>query len=330
MRKKRGVNIMNSTRKIILCCVSILITGCSVKNSEQIPPEQVDLREENDNNESYMEINYKDITVLKDSVALDYDFKISSASIQKEYSLIAFQDGIPIPFALEEDGDYALEQRVKFNQKDNSSRVYLKTKNFEKEESLELGLGFVSNPDYIPELMEFTRYDITTQSVTFLCGNFKSDISMISQISAPNILKKQNWEDTGVTDENNMIESYKVHENKGVLENMIREKTANDVNVIYQKRGENLHVYFMMDEKASKGTLTFYLDHEPLKINDEYDAVDLSYHGKGFGITEFQLTIPDDIEKGSHTFYAAIYNNEGKEKKYNGFEITNQRVLEIE
>ena len=63
-----------------------------------------------------------------------------------------------------------------------------------------------------------------------------------------------------------------------------------------------------------------------------YDAAILTYPNDDYGIADFDLIIPDDIEKGNYAFYAIIAQTEeaqGSGGVY-AFKISDERLVQIE
>ena len=85
--------------------------------------------------------------------------------------------------------------------------------------------------------------------------------------------------------------------------------------------------YYLLEQNPEvsfpAGAVSFYLDHLPLKINGQYDAVYITPPEKGFLLAGFNLSLPEDLESGPHTFYSRLVSDNPDIT----YHYTDQRIL---
>lgn len=319
--------------KQMIICLSLvfLLFGCSDKDKQEDPVgKQEDVQKEQalrGDDGNYRELNLSELKVENKVVSLQYSF--DAYPIGLTYAIHLLQNGEPIPFAFEKDGEYATTQIKTFKKETNKAQVYIHPHSFEKGDNINFGMTFHNNPDYIPELQEFTRYSIEQQFPTGMSYVLTAKTSFDGTESL--LLKDIKWEQTGAAENQNLGNLYYENDSAEVLKGLAQGKAVNDVNVMHVEKGKNLSISVMQKSvEGSSGIISFYIDHQLVKIEGKYDSASLQFSEEGYGITTFQLAVPDDIKKGNHTFYASIVDIPSLYDKYNSIELTQQRVLVLE
>ena len=59
----------------------------------------------------------------------------------------------------------------------------MNARSFKKGDTVNFGYGVVVNPDYFPEIIEFTRFDIMKSNVSAICRDFNVDKDFIGNQS---------------------------------------------------------------------------------------------------------------------------------------------------
>ncbi len=317
MKLKSGkVNI------IIFASICCLFMGCTVKNNDKEENKEKSQRIEEvmpENGNSGMETDYGEIIIKDKYVELEYLYDPFPKG--EETVVMAFQNGIPVPFAFQPDGEYKTVQRKTFEERTESS-IYIKAESFKKGDRVSFGMGYVMEPDYMPKIQEYTSY-IPHQFTATTSKEYTMKQDFVGE-TKKNVLKDVQWE-TYETDTSIGISSY-VTENDDmeVLKEIMSGKPTNDVKVIQAKGKESIRIYYMIKaslEEGFQGRVTFFLDHQPLKINGEYDAFIISPPASGYMVAAFDVALPEGLEPGAHTFYSWAIGEESRA------EYTTKRVL---
>ena len=311
---------------LLFCTLTFLLFGCapqpsSTPDSQEPTIEDIISDSPDAEDVSYgMGIGVSNMYVYDDYVKLDYSFEPFPKG--KEWAILAFQNGTPVPFSFEENGDYSTSHRKIFDN-DVESSIYIQAQSFQKGESLNFAMGFIAEPDYIPPIQEYTRYNLHQFTGSY-AKNFVAEQDFNGTITR-NILTDIEWElypdlppskPAGLINESDDI---------SVLENLMHGEPANDTLQINAKGKDSFLTYYLMEadpENAFPGTITFYLDHIPLKINKIYDSAYVTPPETGFQMTSFEVMLPDNLEKGQHTFYTWLLGNEET-----GSQRTEKRIL---
>lgn len=310
---------------VIVLFIMVVLSGCSVKKDNTDAVVENPKQDSEESHGPFIESEIKDIKILKDSVALSAD--ISMGPTNTKYYFHVYQNGIPIEFSFDKGGDKKITQEITLTKEKNSYTFYMDAESFKKGDTVNFGFGIVLNPDYFPEIMEFTRFDIMKSNVSTICHDFKVDKDFIGNQADRKIFDNLEWTDLKVKDDKNIIKSYALDTNEKVLEQMVRNEPINDLMVMHAEKGKSFRIYFVKDGLDTNAIITFYIDHKPIMIKGDYVAGKLDYSNETFGLTSFELEIPQDLKEGNHTFYAVIFTNSDNR---NHFENTDSRVLEIE
>lgn len=303
------------------------MTGCSVKK-EDVKDDLIDKAKEETNNQGpFIVSEIQDMKIKNDNVVLHVKLEIEPINVN--HKLYAFQDGAPVEFSLEEGQTPSFAQTIKPTNEKNQIALYMKTKNLKKGEKINLGYGIVINSDYLPEVSNYISFNdtlIQAYGKDFIVDqdNQKQNINM-------KIMNSLKWISTGQKDEKNLMPFYLLDTDKKVFDDMFQGKSYNDAKVLKAEKGTILHISLSKNGLAPNGTISFYLNHRPLKIKGGYDAATLTYSNDDFGITDFDLEIPDDIEKGNYAFYAIVGQTEEAEGSGGvyAFKISNERMIQI-
>lgn len=316
---------------LVLCAVACFLCACSTKDDPAIDVDSVNQEQQEEvEHANYVSLNYTGIKVKTDYVQLDYEFQ--TIPYGKEAVLHVIQDGIPIEFALRPEGEYALTHRHTFPQENNKGSVYVRAKSLKEGQKLNIGMGFINNPDYMPEVSEYTRYDGTIQTVTFASKDLEAD-KTFSGFTEPKIKQDIQWEVFDKDTNKSIIPAYFENNIKGTLYDLTDNKGINEANVMHLKKGETFKTYLLYSSiDADPNTrVVFYVDHKPVKIEGKYDAAQLDFDQKGFGITELELNLSENIEKGKHIYYAVVFEEgRNKERNFYHFYKTDTRMIIIE
>lgn len=310
---------------VSILMIMVVLSGCSVKKDNIDKVVENPKEDAEESHGPFIESEIKDIKILKDSVVLSAD--ISMGPINTKYYFHAYQNGVPIEFSFDKDGDKRITQEITLTKEKNSYTFYMNARSFKKGDTVNFGYGVVVNPDYFPEIIEFTRFDIMKSNVSAICRDFNVDKDFIGNQSDKKILDNLEWTDMKVTDDKNIISSYALDTNEKILEQVVRNEPVNNLMVMLAKKGKLFKIFFVKDGLDANAIITFYIDHKPVMIKGDYVAGKLDYTNETFGMTSFELEIPQDVKEGNHTFYAMIFTNSNNRKHY---ENTEPRVLEVE
>lgn len=188
VEKRRRGYIM---RKIVISLLAVLtLVGCSVKEDVVKEPEK-EQESLNGPDGNYKSTDVKGFQVEGDIIKIDYTFD-STKGIT--FASFAFQNGIAIPFSHTKDGEYRLSNNLVLPEENNSLSIYIKANSFKKGDEVKFGVGFLNNPDYLPEIEEYTRYNPLKQSISITAKAFVAEEDFISNVAAPKILKEVTWE----------------------------------------------------------------------------------------------------------------------------------------
>ena len=308
---------------VLLISLIFLIFGCSVKEDDHQNEPPIDIPE---NAENYLQSTLKDIHIDTDYVELNVDM---SAVVGVEYTLFAYQDGLPVLFSLDSAENVALSQRITVEKEEENLKLYMKANSFEKGEQVNFGVGFVSNPNYIPEVIEFTRFDITKQAVSATSMDYQTDKAFHNETTYQS-LNNLKWETIHSDDVVDTIAPYMMDSDQDVLKKIVQKEQVNDLEVIHVKSNDLLQLFVMKKGKDTrKGYISFYIDHQPVKINGGYAAAYLDDQKDTFGMTSLEIELPKDVKPGYHTLYAIVFENQSSATLYD-FYPTVQRILKVE
>lgn len=307
----------------IIICIFLLMNGCSIKKEDEnlTLPQDIDKT-----NNPYLMSSFNDINVFEDFVTLHVDLEMGP--INTKYYFHAYQNGKPIKFSFDKDGDKKITQELTPTKERNSYTFYMKADSFKKGEKVNFGYGVILNPDYIPDIIEYTRYDITKTNVSAFYHDFNVDKSYNGNKDGINVFNNLKWIDLNVKDDKNLIAPFLLDSDKDVIEKVLHNEPVNDVKVLNAKKENSFKVYIAKEGLDTNGVITFYIDHKPIMIGKGYEAARLDFSSDNYSMTDFDLEIPKDITSGYHTFYAIILKDGNGDSS--NFYSTPQRVLKIE
>ena len=311
---------------LLFCTLTFLLFGCSPQSSSDLnsqDPTIEDIISDSSDDEFVpygTGVGISDMHIYDDYVKLDYSFEPFPKG--EEWAILTFQNGTPVPFALDGNDDYSICHRKIFDN-DVDSSIYIQAQSFQKGESLNFAMGFIAEPDYIPPIQEYTRYNFH-QFTGDYTKSFVAEQNFNGNINH-NILTDIEWE--LYPDLLPSKTAFMINESDdiSVLENLMHGEPANDTLQINATGKDSFLTYYLMEadpENAFPGTITFYLDHIPLKINKIYDSAYVTPPETGFQMTSFEVMLPDNLEKGQHTFYTWLLGNEET-----GSQRTEKRIL---
>ena len=321
------MNTYLKTATILLSLV-LIIGGCSVKKENVEDDVGNKIKDETNDQGPFLTSEIQNIEIKNDSVALHVNLEVGPTNVN--HKLYAFQNGIPVEFSLEESQKPSFVQTIKPANEKNQITLYMKTKDFKKGEKINLGFGIVINADYLPEVSNFIMFN--DSMIQAYGKDFIADQDYQNQNIDTKVMNNLKWTSTGKKDEKNLMPSYLLDTDKKVFDDMFSGKSYNSGKVIQTKKGKTLHISLTKNGLAPNGTISFYLNHQPLKLVGGYDAAILTYPNDYYGIADFDLIIPDDIEKGNYAFYAIIAQTEeaqGSGGVY-AFKISDERLVQIE
>ena len=119
---------------LLFCTLTFLLFGCtpqpsSDSNSQAPIIEDIISDSPDAEDVSYgMGIGVSNMYVYDDYVKLDYSFEPFPKG--KEWAILAFQNGTPVPFALDENDDYSICHRKIFDN-DVESSIYIQAQSFQ-------------------------------------------------------------------------------------------------------------------------------------------------------------------------------------------------------
>lgn len=324
------MKVLAKTMAFIL--VFTLLVGCTVNNNEVNNVEnEISEDELRGDDGNYISFDYPNIEISDSYVKLNYEFNVYPIGV--EYSLLAFQDGLPVPFSLNKDNDFKYAHRLTFDKEKNSSSIYIKANSFKKGDVVSFGMGFINNPDYIPEINEFTFYEISKQMPSISTVKFTVDSDYESDRKNPKILTEIEWQELeSDAIDNANIRVYNEDWDISELQKIVNEEPHHPSKQFYLKSGDHYNTYLMRNGKTTGfDYVTFFIDHTPIKIKGGYDAAYLDYNVDKYIVANFELIFPDNLEKGNHTFYAVITDNINLDNtEYMNYTTTLQRVIVIE
>lgn len=317
-------------RKFIMCfLLTFIFLGCADKDIQKEPIENKQEYQEElvGDDGNYRNIELSNLDINNKAISLDYVFDAEPKNLT--YAIHLLQDGVPIPFTFEKDGEYASTQFKSFAEEKNAGKVYIQPFSIKKGEKINFGMTFHNNPDYMPEIQEFTRYSFEQQFPSGMSYVLTAKASYDGEASL--LLKDSKWKQTGVAENQNLGDSYYENDSADILKKLAEGKAVNDVNVMHLEKGKKLSISVMQKStEGSSGIISFYIDHQLVKIEGKYDSASLHFSEEGYGITTFQLTVPEHLKEGNHTFYASIVDIPSMDDKYNIIYLTSQRVLILE
>lgn len=301
----------NLCKRIIACSIlsCFLFTACTVKEEGKKEPVQEKTANETNEDETSgeeqpggMATDFGDVIVKDDYVELEYMYEPFPKG--RETVVLAFQDGVPVPFAFESDGEYKTVQRRTFEDKMESS-IYIKAQSFKKGDKISFGMGYVMEPDYMPEIQETTSYSphqfTAAASKTFtMTDDFSGETNK-------NVLKDVEWKSYDVDESKGRGGYIMENDDMEVLNDIMAGKLINDLKVIQVSGEKTLRIYYMLKADQTSGfsgKVTFFLDHEPLKFNGDQDAFTITPPDHGYQVAVFDVTLPEGIKPGRHTFYS--------------------------
>ena len=317
-------------KKFIVCfLLAFIVLGCVNKDKpKELVDNKLEYQEElRGDDGNYRNFELHNLEISNNEISLHYVFDASPSNLT--YSIHLLQNGVPIPFTFEKDGKYESTQFKKFSNEKNEGKVYLQPNSFKKGEKINFGMTFHNNPDYIPKIQEFTRYSFDKQFPSGL--SYVLDTKKDYESSSSVLLENINWKKTGIKENPNFGEYYYENDSAEVLIGLIEGKAVNDANVMHLKKGKDLTINVLQKSREeSSGIISFYVDHQLMKIEGKYDSAKLQYSDEGYGITTLHLEVPDNLKKGNYTFYASIVDIPSINDKYNIIHFTPQRVLILE
>lgn len=233
-------------KKIIICLSLLLILFGCVNNDKQKEthnkPEEVQEEQElRGDNGNYRKIKLSDLEVENNVVSLQCSFAAYPTGLT--YAIHVLQNGVPIPFSFEKDGEYATMQFKTFENENNRAKVYIHPYSFKKDEKINFGMAFHNNPDYIPEIQEFTRYPMEQQFSSGLAYLLTAKISYKG--SEPLLLENLKWEQTGEVENPYLGSLYYENDSADVLKGLAKGNAVNDANVMHLEKGEELSISIM-------------------------------------------------------------------------------------
>ena len=311
---------------LLFCTLTFLLFGCSPQSSSDLnsqDPTIEDIISDSSDDEFVpygTGVGISDMHIYDDYVKLDYSFEPFPKG--EEWAILTFQNGTPVPFALDGNDDYSICHRKIFDN-DVDSSIYIQAQSFQKGESLNFSMGFIAEPDYIPPIQEYTRYNFH-QFTGDYTKSFVAEQNFNGNINH-NILTDIEWE--LYPDLLPSKTAFMINESDdiSVLEKLMHGEPANDTLQINATGKDSFLTYYLMEadpENAFPGTITFYLDHIPLKINKIYDSAYVTPPETGFQMTSFEVMLPDNLEKGQHTFYTWLLGTDPMDSKR-----TEKRIL---
>lgn len=315
---------------ITLC---ILFTGCSVKQpaTESKPPETTTQPPESEDTDDFdLEDSYlhggsfgDSIEISNEYVKLDYFIALSRKEI--DCTVLAFQNGAAVPFSFEPDGDYSLSHRKTFPTREQNGSIYIKAADFHQGDSVSFGMGFVCNSDFMPEIQESPHYG-REQMINHYAKAYTASRDFSSD-TVINILTDVDWESYPDILPSRLAASINEHDDLEALKDLMHGKLINNFKVMDASGKDSIRIYYLLEQNPEvsfpAGAVSFYLDHLPLKINGKYDAVYITPPEKGFLLAGFDLSLPEDLESGPHTFYSRLVSDNPDIT----YHYTDQRIL---
>lgn len=309
---------MKLTRLLISLLCALTLVGCATQKPPEQPLGPVDIGEElNREDENYNHMGIKSVQLNEDS--LQFQYNLSTLPKNREKLFHVRVNGILQPFTFEKNESYSYTQNKTVTEEDNVFTIYVKGSAIQKGEEITLTVSAYDNPDYIPKLIEavdgngivmadygngsygYTSVDYTFTSDKHVKGNnhtfteFKVD--------------KSTWTEIGPDYEEKDFREYEEYPDLDILQSIAEDYSTPvfaDQPIHVKQGGEFTTNIMMFGYEPTDGTITFYLDHLPIKVNGEFDAITADYKGGKHAYTPVTFQLPEDITPGKHTFYTVI------------------------
>ncbi|MFR7590759.1 MAG: hypothetical protein ACLUVC_04890 [Longibaculum sp.] len=310
-------------KKLLLLCLSLLVMfGCQSKPEEEKPTSAQEVFGEDYENGGATGIkNYKVVDNL-----VELELLYEKRPIGKDHMMMIMQDNTFVPFSFEKDKEFDLTQ--KFNMKTEkleNNKLYVKVNTIKKGEPHNFYVFIVCNPTYMPKESQNIIYDdLEVMADGQRTITFDQDIINKEETKAKAF--ESQWESVKDVSGGFSQVSLIGYENKDQLISILQGSTmATPAIQVHKNKGFQWTVAIQKGEFKNP-VIYFFIDNQPIKIQNDYDYLSVPTDKEGFILTDVQLTLPKDIGSGNHTFYAYVFETEGKVKNEKGVEI---RMLDV-
>ncbi|KXU50930.1 MAG: hypothetical protein UFX20_07150 [Longibaculum muris] len=292
-------------RMIVFALLLSLLVGCQKPVKEDKPEEKT---EELFNTDGYSStLGIQDIKVIDNLVELTILYERSPIGL--DHMIMVTIDDQFVPFSFDKNGDFEYQKKMKIETeqfKDN--KFYVQTTGMKKNQTYNFSVIFIDNYNYVAENVDNPDYSDyrKSQNIAHTVRRFECSQDVKALVSNKKG-KKVKWE-TVKNNSSSFQNNYYGYEDK----NKLKQVFDGDLQVmktpaIPLKKGEDLKWSFAIkSEYIKKGAIYFFVDNQFLTVDQDYGFGCLDYKGQEYGLSQFDIQLPNNIEKGKHTFYFLI------------------------